>query len=95
MKKTKCNSCSNCKASACGSQDCKPCAGQKPWFCKLVKCLTPLLVPVEPKAPKTPKTPKEPVVKAANNARKRCGECEGCVAMPCGECEECKSVPDR
>ena len=93
MKKTKCNSCANCQASPCGSQDCKPCAAKKSWFCPLLKCLTPVLVPVEPKAPKTPRTPKEP--KAANNARKRCGECEGCVAMPCGECEECKSVPDR
>ena len=98
MKKTKCNSCSNCQATACGSQECKPCAAKKSWFCPLVKCLTPILVPVEPKTPKTPKTPKmakEPVMRAANNTRKRCGECEGCVAMPCGECEECKSVPDR
>ena len=95
MKKTKCNSCSNCQATACGSQECKPCAAKKSWFCPQVKCLTPVLVPVEPKTPKTPKVAKEPVMKAANNARKRCGECEGCVAMPCGECEQCKSVPDR
>ena len=98
MKKTKCNSCSNCQATPCGSQECKPCAAKKTWFCPLVKCLTPVLVPVEPKTPKTPKTPrviKDPLMKAGNNARKRCGECEGCVAMPCGECEECKSVPDR
>ena len=95
MKKTKCNSCANCQATPCGSEECKPCAAKKTWFCPLLKCLSPILVPVEPKAPKTPRTPKEPVMKAGNNARKRCGECEGCVALPCGECGECQTVPDR
>ena len=94
MKKTKCGSCVGCAASPCGLAECGACLAKRGWFCPAVKCLAPVLVPVEPKAPRTPRTPKEPA-KAGNNARKRCGECEGCVAMPCGQCGDCAEVPDR